>query len=155
LTDWREFQEINREFSQAKTGDLRAALRGLDRPRHDYGSPTARRKPILKKPMAFYLLNLYYPNLRTSQTQVMHAKKIVKAAAGREWRTVGVGEQALSICFVCDVTPKVLRDKLRPLDSETFSYLLVELAAIVAGSMDTTTMQWWSGHLPQGCRAED
>lgn len=99
---------------------------------------------------SFYLLNLYYPSLKAAQSQVEHAKHIVSAAAGKEWRVVGFGEQVCSLAFVTDHEKSDLRNKLKSLAQEKFSYLLVEISAIVAGTMTEATMKWWMFHLPQG-----
>lgn len=95
-----------------------------------------------------YVWNFYYPKAAPLQSKLREANRIIAEIAGKNSHVVGMGEQALTICFVSDLTHEQLREKIRPIADEKLWTILFEAGALVGGIGREDALRWLTLRLP-------
>lgn len=97
--------------------------------------------------MAFYQLTMFYKSVRSEQLAIQAATKKVELLAGRHWRVLSPGEQVCAIGFSTDKSREHIRDEFQELGTDTFSFLLVEVADMPFGWLTGDKWQWIANQL--------
>lgn len=102
--------------------------------------------------MPLYQLTLFYPSLESHQKTVREVRTEIESVARNNWRVLSAGERICAIGFVTEAQPQDIESRLRRFGSDTFCYLLVEIAAVRGGVLPAGAFEWLAGRLPMGSR---
>lgn len=92
--------------------------------------------------MAFYQITLFYRSLKSEQAAVQAVQREIQLLAGKNFRVLSPGEQVCAIGFSTDKPREYLRSRFEGLGTETFSFLLTEVADMPYGWLSGDTWQW-------------
>jgi len=99
--------------------------------------------PTEPLPAKLYQLTLFYNTLQENKTVVQNFQKVIKDVFDDKYRVISAGSQLCSIGFIAVMEPKRLKQCFKGLCvGESVNFILVEVSGVIAGSLDTTVLQW-------------
>ena len=102
-----------------------------------------------RKIMALYQLTFCYPYLKEYAVTVRHIRDEVETLSGSDWRIVTSGEHICAIVFETNVEPEQLVSTLGTYGSDSFQFLLTEIAVAVAGYLPPDVWEWVDSRFPR------
>ncbi|KIO48370.1 hypothetical protein SQ11_11450 [Nitrosospira sp. NpAV] len=102
-----------------------------------------------QKIMAIYQLTFCYPYLKEYAVTIRHIRDEVEALSGSDWRIVTSGEHVCAIVFETNVGPEQLVSTLGNYGSDSFQFLLTEVAVAVAGYLPPDVWEWVDSRFPR------
>ena len=94
-----------------------------------------------------YMMLLFYASVRENQPLIADAIKTVNALSKGDYERLGYGEHMCVIGFTSDQPLAAIKADLAPISGEKLHALVIEVAAIVGGSMYEEAWRWLGRHI--------